>query len=84
MTCFVFAKTLWGLGGHSGRPWSQLSGVCVLLHAWAGLGGYPGASCRGICVLLHEEEGGAGKTCIKSNNSNLKVGEKSEIFLIMF
>ena len=53
MTCFVFAKTLWGPGGHSGRPWSQLSGVCVLLHAWAGLGGFPGASCRGICVLLH-------------------------------
>ena len=46
MTCFVFAKTLWGPGGHSGRPWSQLSGVCVLLHAWAGLGEDPGASCR--------------------------------------
>ena len=45
MTCLVFAKTLWGPGGHSERPWRQLSGVCVLQHAWAGLGGVPGASC---------------------------------------
>ena len=60
MTCFVFAKTLWGPGGHIERPWSQLSGVCVLPHAWAGLGGPPGASCRGICVLLHAWAGFGG------------------------
>ena len=34
--------------------WAQLSGICVLLHAWAGLRGFSGASCRvyGVAACL--------------------------------